>query len=118
MDLPLTVGLSVEEVEKKFEENYNYILARVQRHIPPPEQLMARLQSIHQIYASIEDHRTGQKLFNAKAQKEWDNLMKHVQSGCLSDAPGIPLYRDRDEKRMRTGRRKPFYTCQQSKLLL
>lgn len=54
--------------------------------------LTPRLDDLYSIYADVRDHKHGSPLFNSKARKEWDNLMKHVRAGCLSDPHGLSLY--------------------------
>jgi hypothetical protein len=41
------------------------------------------------------DPRTNQELFNSETRKNMKNLMVHIRNGCLSDVPGVPLYRQK-----------------------
>lgn len=87
-------GMSVEEIEKKYMDDYQYFLDRVRRHVPAPADLLWRLDKAFTPYANLLDAKSKEPLFSKKARKEWRNLRNHIANGCLSDHPDIPLYFD------------------------
>lgn len=46
----------------------DWVLSRVQRYVPPPEILYSRVASVLKTYGLLKDARTGEPLFNNKAQ--------------------------------------------------
>ena len=69
----------------KERENYTKFTASCRRYMPDPKTTLSRLQWLHRTLAHSLDAETGKPLFNAKAQKAWGQLLRHVELGCLSD---------------------------------
>ena len=69
----------------RVKENYSKLVASCRRYMPDPEITLARLEWLHKTLAKSPDAETGKPLFNAKADKAWRQLLKHVKAGCLSD---------------------------------
>src|SRR5687768_7926175 len=86
------LGMSPEEVEKKYVEDYAYFLDRARRTLPSPADLLWRIDKVEALYAKVRDAKSKEPLFNSGAWAEWKNFRKHVAKGCLSDHPDIPLY--------------------------
>ncbi|KAF9231664.1 hypothetical protein BU15DRAFT_82124 [Melanogaster broomeanus] len=99
---------AVERVLKKYGTSYNsqllskpkWVLARVRRHIPPPEILLLRVADVIETYGPLKDAKTGQPLFNPRAWEIARNLVENVRLGYYSDPSGVELYykigQDRD----------------------
>lgn len=100
--------LRVEAVLKKFDKSFNsmllshssWILRRVKRFAPAPEELHPRVLEVLQTFGPLKDAKTSAPLFNDTA---WDlaaNFLENIQRGHFSDPPGVILYyeqgRDKD----------------------
>jgi len=72
--------------------NPKWILARVRRHVPPPEILLPRIAEVIETYGPLKDATTGQPLFNSRAWEVARNLLENVHLGYYSDPIGVELY--------------------------
>lgn len=91
-------GLGDHKFKTNFTERFksapDWVLKRVRRRIPCPEQLVERLKKFQEKYTSKKfvDHKHGE-LFNARVKKELNHLITHhAAKGCLSDPPGMSFY--------------------------
>lgn len=76
----------------------NKQLMNCRRLIPDPFTLENRLQMVVTLCANVIDFRSGETLFSQKTWHEYENLLHHVRSGCLSDPPGYNLYKQNQNK--------------------
>ena len=67
--------------------NFRYIAERVRRTIPPPTVLYSRLKFVFDFFQDQKDTKTGSPLFNEKARKKADLVLKAVLRGEYSDPP-------------------------------
>jgi hypothetical protein len=86
-----TIGTNFE---RKFESDPDWIQQRVRRLIPPPEQLVPRLQAVYDEFtkAKYRDPKTQKHLLDDEARGVFRNVIEHATKGCLSDPPDIQLY--------------------------
>ena len=69
-----------------------WLWRRCKRIIPPPEQLYPAVSMVFQTFGPLRDAATNAPLFNARAVKDANNVLKLIQGGLLSDPIGINLY--------------------------
>ena len=69
-----------------------WLLHRVRRFIPCPEELLPRIATVFQKFGPLRDAITGSPLFNEKAWEIAHNALENVRRGFYSDPPGIQLY--------------------------
>ncbi len=60
-------------------------LMHCRRLIPDPFTLEKRVHMVVTLCANVIDFRSGETLFSQNTWHEYENLLHHVQSGCLSD---------------------------------
>ncbi|OBZ66439.1 hypothetical protein A0H81_13618 [Grifola frondosa] len=70
----------------------NWLLRRVRRFVPPPEELLPRVQAVLRGYGPLKDAITGLPLFNDRAWNVVEAALENIRRGYYSDPPGIPLY--------------------------
>ena len=78
----------VEKVRKRF------FLRRTPRQIPNPSELRSAIDAVIAEFGLIAHDEELGPLFTDKVQKELDNLLSHVDKGCLSDPDLVMYYRD------------------------
>jgi hypothetical protein len=81
-------------MELAMERRHKWCLKRIRRHVPPPEQLISRLQEVFKSYGNTVDD-FGRKFFSDAAWKEAAQILHHAQMGCLSDCPSKTYYVER-----------------------
>lgn len=86
----------VEQKGRKWEHviafNFRYVVLRVRRHIPPPQQLYHRVKAVFDFFADQEDSEKHQPLFNKEAKKKAKLVLEAILRGELSDPPGAEWY--------------------------
>eukprot|EP00903_Cladosiphon_okamuranus_P006310 g6187.t1 len=85
------VGRSPAEIEEKKKCDWGYFLQKCRRVIPPAAVLVKRFDLINRIYGNLLDRKMKQPLFRAEALEAIKRLRVHIEAGCLSDPPGVPL---------------------------
>jgi len=65
----------------------------VSRHVPPPSMLYWRVRAVYVLYGNMIDSKTKKPLFNARAWRKANGVLKGILLGYYSDPPGIELYR-------------------------
>jgi len=85
-------GLSPEEIDKMKNEDWVFFLRHCRRAVPAPKELLYRFDRVCSLFGSLEDSKTNEPLFRAETRKKIKSLRAHIEKGCLSDVPGIPLY--------------------------
>ncbi|KAI9329533.1 hypothetical protein BDR26DRAFT_1001311 [Obelidium mucronatum] len=84
-------GMTFEEM---FVKDPDWLLKRVCRLIPLVSVLMPQLEQFLATFSAPEFTYQGIPVFSEAAIKELrQHMEKHVSAGCLSDPPGISLYR-------------------------
>lgn len=85
-------GLSEEEIERMMYYNVRFFQKCIERRILPPAILYYRVRAVFIVYGDVVDSTTGRPLFNDKAWKRANNVLKLILDGLISDPPGISLY--------------------------
>ncbi|KAJ3095457.1 hypothetical protein HDU97_006913, partial [Phlyctochytrium planicorne] len=72
----------------------DYVFKRIRRACPQPDILVPALKNLVVEFSkeSYNDNE-GKPLMTAELRKAFENLIKHAEKGCLSDPPGVALYR-------------------------
>ncbi|KAF8633831.1 hypothetical protein AX17_004351 [Amanita inopinata Kibby_2008] len=70
----------------------DWVLRRVKRIVPCPEELLPRVAKVLHSYGPLQDPKTGQPLFNQQAWDICTNVLENIRRGYYSDPPGIPFY--------------------------
>ena len=83
------VGVSDEEINKK---KWTYYKRRVRRSVPQPEELAREFIRVVQLFADVEDAKTGKPLFSKEAWNLYRSSLKHIRTGCLSDIEDMTYY--------------------------
>ena len=81
--------------EEKMNQNSDWILKRVRRMIPEPTILSNDLKEAFAFFDNDtfnDPRKNDQPLIDKEVRRSFVELLKHVDKGCLSDPPGIPLY--------------------------
>ena len=72
--------------------NSSYFSRNCRRYVPPPEQLVARMNVVRETFCDIKDADTSEPLFSDKTRRAFDNLVAHAAEGCMSDPEGVSMY--------------------------
>ncbi|KAG2216099.1 hypothetical protein INT45_001361 [Circinella minor] len=72
--------------------NASWILRRVKRVVPSPDELGPVVQELFDEYGNLICVKTGRTLFDKNAWKQADNMIKAIYEGQISDHPDVPLY--------------------------
>jgi len=70
----------------------SWILWRVRRFVPPPEELLPRITKVLYDFGPLMCSKSKQTLFNDKAWEVAKNVCENIRRGYYSDPPGIQLY--------------------------
>jgi hypothetical protein len=73
--------------------NPGWILERVRRYVPPPTELYHRVKTVFDAYEQARDATTGNLLCTEAVKNEMRTVLNQIESGVVSDPPGISLYR-------------------------
>ena len=76
------------EIDRKSD----WILTRVKRTVPPPNELLPRIKKLFDTYGPLKCTRTGQALFNRLNWKQAASVLESIRLGHLSDPPGLSFY--------------------------
>jgi hypothetical protein len=107
-------GMKDEEIEAKMYYDADFFVECVFRAVLPPRLLYWRIRSVFAVWGTKVDGVTGKPLFNKRAWKKANNLLKEILKGCYSDPPGISFYIQKLDKNgePRTNRYGlPLYWC-------
>jgi len=85
-------GYSEDDVKKKLDEDWVFIMRYCRRAVPSPDVLLKRFDRLCNAFADIKDAKTGEDFFRPNTKKIIKNLRSHIEKSCLSDIKGIPLY--------------------------
>jgi hypothetical protein len=97
-------GVSDEDIKKK---RWQYYKRRVRRRICLPKELEREFNRVVNLFANLEDAKTGKPLFGEKAWALYKSTLRHIRKGCLSDIPGMAYYVQTCEDSMGI----PVFTC-------
>jgi len=110
--LKIVEGKSDAEIDAMTYYNSKFFLRCVPRVVLPPTQLYWRVRNVYLAFGSRLHE--GKPLFNSRAWKKADNVLKEILMGYASDPPGAQLYyrsldKNGDEETNRLGL--PVFTC-------
>eukprot|EP00903_Cladosiphon_okamuranus_P009546 g9090.t2 len=75
-----------KEVDKDMRMNYsNKVLRFVPRTVPPREVLVPRFKMVVDAFQGVRDAKTGKLFLTDRLKKGIDNLLPHLELGCVSD---------------------------------
>jgi hypothetical protein len=97
-------GVSDEDINKN---RWQYYKRRVRRRVSLPKELEREFKRVVNLFANLEDAKTGKPLFGEKAWALYKSTLRHIRKGCLSDIPGIAYYVQTGEDSMGI----PLFTC-------
>ena len=70
-----------------------YWRRRCRYTIPPPAMLAPRLRVVYDFFKELVDPATNKPFFIADHAKRFNNELRYVLNGDLSDPPGVEMYR-------------------------
>ncbi|CBJ28935.1 similar to Werner syndrome protein [Ectocarpus siliculosus] len=85
-------GMTPEAVAEYKDKNWTYFLRNCRRLVPERQRLLERFNSVINQFCNVVDAKSGEVLIRPKAMQAVDQLRKHIESDCLSDPHGVPLY--------------------------
>jgi len=88
-------GYTIEEVRRRKYFNSELFRGCVDRHLPAPTILYWRVRAVYVMYGSMKDSKTQAPLFNDRAWKKADNVLKEILEGYYSDPPRFAMYTKR-----------------------
>lgn len=78
--------------EEALRYNSDWVLRRVKRIVPGPEELVPRVAKVIYSYGPLLDPKSSQPLFNRRAWEVAANVLENLRRGYYSDPPNIPFY--------------------------
>ena len=79
--------------ENMLREHPAWLLQRVRRFVPPPQELYERVYQVFSTYGPLKDAKRGSlTLFNDQIWDIAKSILDNIRCGFYSDPPGIPLY--------------------------
>ena len=91
-------GMTDEKIEAKMYYNVNFFVECIPRVILLPHLLYWHVWAVFAMYSSKLDSKNGKPLFNSRAWKKANNLLKEILHGCYSDPPGVSFYMHKLDK--------------------
>jgi hypothetical protein len=92
-------GFSKEDIDAKMYYDVDFFRERVDRRVLPPRELYWRVRAVFAVFGNKVDSKTGKPLFNARAWKKANNVLKEILLGYYSDPPGFSFYTNRLDKK-------------------
>ena len=92
-------GFSKEDIDALMYYDVDFFRERVDRRVLPPRQLYWRVRAVFVIFGNKVDSKTNKPLFNTRAWKKADNVLKEILLGYYSDPPGYSFYTNRLDKK-------------------
>jgi hypothetical protein len=83
-------GLTEKEIDQKMYFDVDFFIQCVPRVVLPPSQLYWRVRNAFLMFGYKEDD--GKPLFNDRAWKKANNVLKEILAGYASDPPGLTMY--------------------------
>lgn len=99
-DIALAGGASTEDARKLPRSSYK---RRVRRLIPVPSVLKRRVLSVYRAFEHVKTA-DGLPFFKSGMEKRINAALSHIETGCLSDSPNVPLYTGQPGAVMTCGR--------------
>jgi hypothetical protein len=90
-------GKSEKEIESLYVFHTTLFLSCCPRIVLPPSVLYWRVRAVFAFYGPMECPHTNKPLFNTRAWKKANNLLKEILEGYYSDIPGESYYRYRTD---------------------
>lgn len=84
-----TKGITWEE---QLVRKPSWVLRRVKRVVPPPEELYGTVQRLFAAYGNLKCAKTDLPLFDQVAWKMADRVLVAIRAGHISDPPGVSFY--------------------------
>ena len=100
-------GKSAAEIEMVKDKDWTFFIRNARRRVPEAEVLLRRFDAVIKACKDIRDAKTGQVLLSPAAMNAVFLIRQHIELGCLSDPPGVPLYFQRGK----TLSGLPIYRC-------
>jgi hypothetical protein len=92
-------GFSKEDIDALMYFNVDFFRTRVDRRVLPPRLLYWRVRAVFAIFGNKVDSKTKTPLFNVRAWKKANNVLKEILLGYYSDPPGYSFYTNRLDKK-------------------
>ena len=86
-------GVTGDEIEKMKYYNSRFFINCIEREVPPPSVLYWRVRAVFALYGPMKDSVTGKPMFNAKAWKKANGILREIRKGYYSDPPGMGMYK-------------------------
>ena len=107
-------GISDDEITAKMYYNIDFFVACCPRVVLPPSKLYWRVRAVFATYGIKVDSKSKKPLFNDRAWKKANNILKEILKGYASDPPGVPMYIERVDRNGDTKQNKyglPLFFC-------
>ena len=107
-------GMTGKDIDAKMYHNAAFFKECCPRVVLAPSALYWRVRSVFATYGNKTDSATKKSLFNERAWKKANNVLKEILIGYASDPPGISLYVhqiDRDGKPRKNKYGLPLFHC-------
>ncbi|KAI7848068.1 hypothetical protein BDC45DRAFT_575247 [Circinella umbellata] len=78
--------------KQEMERNSDWLLKRVKRVVPPPQELIPIVPKLFENYGPLECSKTGHTQFTRANWKQAANVLEAIRLGHVSDPPGLSLY--------------------------
>ena len=85
-------GMTEEEIEQQKYFNARLFRECVERKVPSPKILYWRVRAVYALFGNMVDGKTNKPLFNKKAWKKANNVLRDILDGFYSDPPGLNFY--------------------------
>ena len=85
-------GVSQKEIDSVRYYNPRLFHGCIARHVPSPSILYWRVRAVFVLYGPLIDSKTKRPVFDKKAWKKANNVLKEILLGYYSDPPGIEMY--------------------------
>ena len=78
--------------ERKLSEDARWILRRVKRTVPPPQELLSTVKDLFSSYGDVLCVKSGNPLFDREGWRKARLFLSAVKDGEVSDPPGVSFY--------------------------
>ena len=85
-------GVSDKDIEAKMYYDIDFFLECCPRVVLPPSILYWRVRAVFSLYGNKIDSVSRKPLFNKRAWKKANNVLKEILKGYASDPPGVAMY--------------------------
>jgi hypothetical protein len=88
-------GFSKEDIDARMYYDVGFFREQVDRRVLPPRQLYWRVRAVYAVFRNKIDSKSKKPLFNKRAWKKANNVVKEILVGYYSDPPGFSFYTNR-----------------------